>query len=193
LLVIYVSFIGNIADVSRGKGTKSIDYTKEGIPFIRTTSLTNFSIDPFPDHYASNETYINYKQPVMEGDILYSIEGKIGMLSYILKGQKCVYKNHIERIRCKYKDPIFIFLFLNTKVAKAQANRNTVVQATLPGMASRLREIRVPLEKRTGPERYSKVIDCIVEDAKKAFEKKADAVSNWHWANQFLRESLSSQ
>lgn len=184
--------LGALAHITRGCGTRVVDYVRGGIPFVRTTSLTNYGIDPFPDHYATEETYREYNQPVLGGDILYSIEGKIGMSAYVLDGQRCVFKNHVERIRSLGEvDPVYLFLFLNTSVAKAQAYRNAVTQATLPGMASRLRELVVPLSVRgRTPKNIDKVREELGIRARSGFSEKARAVELWRQSKKLLAEAL---
>src|SRR5262249_24714606 len=95
--------LGSVADIVRGKGTRTADYAASGIPFVRTTSLINGRIDPFPDHYAHPETHARYNQQTQEGDILLSIEGKIGQVAYLTSADRCVFKNHIELIRPRDK------------------------------------------------------------------------------------------
>lgn len=143
--------LGKLAHIERGKGTRVSDYATHGIPFVRTTSLINYGIDPFPDHYASDDTQELFQQPVTEGDILFSIEGKIGHAAYLTTEDACVFKNHIELVRCNSGvNPMYVYLILAGVLGKSQADKNTVVQATLPGMASRLRVIDIPLKPRDG-------------------------------------------
>ncbi len=138
--------LSSIAETTRGKGTRSADYTTAGIPFVRTTSLINGSIDPFPDHYASPETYARYKQQTQEGDILLSIEGKIGQVAYLTEQDRCVFKNHIELVRVRDRSLApEVFLALASEMGQSQMRRLTVVQATLPGLASRSRQNTHPL------------------------------------------------
>jgi type I restriction enzyme S subunit len=147
--------LGTVADTVRGKGTRSADYVRSGIPFVRTTSLINGSIDPFPDHHASPETYTRYRQQTQEGDLLLSIEGKIGQVAYLTDLDRCVFKNHIELIRPKDRShSAHLFLALASEVGQAQMRKLTVVQATLPGLASRSRQVLVPLPRAgEAPER----------------------------------------
>jgi hypothetical protein len=140
------STVRQLASVERGKGTRVSDYATKGIPFIRTSSLINFGIDPFPDHYASNDIHELFDQQVHVGDILFSIEGKIGSVGYLTEEDTCVFKNHIELVRANEEtDSLYLFLVLASRIGLLQATRNTVVQETLPGMAGRLRAIVVRL------------------------------------------------
>jgi type I restriction enzyme S subunit len=137
--------LASVADILRGKGTRTSDYSPAGIPFVRTTSLINGGIDPFPDHYAALETWARFGQPTQDGDLLLSIEGKIGAVAYLTDRDRCVFKNHIERIRPRDRALApDLFLALASELGQAQMHRLTVFQATLPGLASRSRQILVP-------------------------------------------------
>jgi hypothetical protein len=143
--------LGSLADMVRGKGTRSADYARSGAPFVRTTSLINGSIDPFPDHYASPETCARYKQQTEEGDLLLSIEGKIGQVAYLTALDCCVFKNHIELIRPRDRSHAgHIFLALASEAGQSQMRKLTVVQATLPGLANRSRQVLIPLPRDAG-------------------------------------------
>ena len=148
------STVGELADVARGKGTRSSDYASSGVPFVRTSSLINGGVDPLPDHYADEETFLRYDQEVRDGDVLFSIEGRIGMAAMLVRDHPVVYKNHIERVRLStVPDPWdrealagWVFLVLSSTLGALQVEANTVVQSTISGLASRLRSFVVPLD-----------------------------------------------
>jgi type I restriction enzyme, S subunit len=175
--------LGTIAHIRRGKGTRTTDYARSGVPFIRTSSLMNFGIDPFPDHYASEETVASYDQPTKAGDILLSIEGRIGISALALDGQDCVLKNHIELIRLHPEfDPTHVFLMLNTRAIKRQLRMLTVIQATLPGLASRSRELVIPLTPLNGDSSISVRLRKAIDTAREGFELRRCAVTKWQKA-----------
>ena len=135
-----------IAKIERGKGTRVSQYTVEGVPFIRTSSLINHGLDYFPDHFTDEGTYKSFKQPIEENDIIVSMEGKIGAVALLNPQWPIVFKNHIERARLYDSagvEPEFIFSLLNTKQYQAMIDRRVVVQATIPGMSNRLRSLPV--------------------------------------------------
>jgi restriction endonuclease S subunit len=135
-----------------------------GIPFVRTSSLINYGIDPFPDHYASDELTELFDQPVYPGDILVSMEGKIGQVAYLTQADNCVFKNHIELVRCHPGyNSMFLFLFLSSKLGKSQIDKQTVIQATIPGLGDRLRNVLVPItpKKQTEWEDFHSKVDRI--------------------------------
>jgi len=172
--------LGEVSSIERGRGTRVDDYARTGVPFIRTSSIINHTIDPFPDHYATAETVMRFGQPIKEGDLLVSIEGKIGMVAYLSETQQCVFKNHVERVRgLGQLDSVYLFLFLRTRFAQAQLRRFTVVQATLPGLASRLRDIQVPISKRYDADHFKATVQKICIDARAALKRKSRAHAAW--------------
>lgn len=147
----------DITSVNRGKGTTVSEYCNAGMPFLRTSSLINHSIDPFPDHYANQYTFERFGQPIEDGDIIFSIEGKIGQVAMLFSDLPVTIKNHIELVRtkearhnyCREELSGWIFLILSSKFGKIQAFRNSVVQSTIPGLAHRLRKFRIPFDDKT--------------------------------------------
>lgn len=146
--------LAEIATVRRGQGTRATDYTATGTPYIRTSDIVNGYIDPFPDHYASEETVERYNQKIESGDILVSIEGKIGMTALLHSSFPVVFKNHIELVRCEptlfnefNQSEItgWLYLMLTSSVGQTQARLHSVTQSTIPGLASRLRQFRIPV------------------------------------------------
>lgn len=146
-----VSRFDDLAQIERGKGTRVSQYTKSGVPFIRTSSLINFSLDYFPDHFTDAETYEGFKQPIEDNDLIISMEGKIGAIAMLHSEWPIVFKNHIERARL-YRNsavgPEYIFALLNTKQYQAMIDRRVVVQATIPGMANRLRSLPIIVDAK---------------------------------------------
>jgi hypothetical protein len=182
-----------LATIQRGKGTRVSHYATKGIPFVRTTSLINYGIDPFPDHYASDDVHELFQQPVQPGDILYSIEGKPGQVAYLTDQDACVFKNHIELVRPNDPDQsMYLFLVLSSRIGKYQADKNTVVQATIPGMAKRLRNFVIPLAPKDPARRrpFQAATAAVVDQALAAASKRASAVRKLRAAADFLESTL---
>lgn len=182
--------LGDISEIKRGKGTRSSEYKNCGIPYIRTSSLINHSIDPFPDHYASSETFNKFNQPIQDGDILYSIEGKVGQVALLNSNLQVVFKNHIQIFRVKNLYEEFtkeemsgwIYILLGSKLGKIMADKYTVVQSTIPGLGSSTKEFIIPLDykfKAIGKKAYdnlNKLIEIIVtlHEIQEKFEELLD-------------------
>jgi len=185
--------LNSIAAVFRGKGTRASDYQRTGIPFVRTTSLMNNGLDYFPDHYADVETYRSYRQETQDGDILVSIEGKIGCVAILQADWPVVFKNHVECIRLYDSagvDPYFLYLLFLTKQYQGLFKRRTVVQATIPGMASRLRSIPIIVGRKSGEKSFSHDAERLSKKAKIAARLRLTAYHELHQAKELLEAKL---
>lgn len=143
-----VARLGDIATVRRGKGTSSKEYAKSGLPYLRTSSLINGGIDLFPDHFGTESTFRRHGQYVGAGDILLSIEGRVGLVALLAEDERVLIKNHIEFVRLDDSTttpPEFVAAWLGAGFAQAQIHQATVIQTTIPGMASASRDLLIPL------------------------------------------------
>jgi restriction endonuclease S subunit len=144
--------LGRIALVKRGAGSLAAEYESGGIPYIRTSSIVNYGIELFPEHYGTEETYRAHRQNVGPGDILLTMEGKIGALALLGEQERCLIKNHVEFIRLHRASPVpaeFVYAFLSSHIGQTQIERRTVVQTTIPGLGSESRSLLVPIAGRT--------------------------------------------
>lgn len=147
--------LGELADIKRGRGTRVSQYRSSGVSFLLTSSLINQSIEPLPEHYAESSGDNGVIEVINDGDLIFSIEGRIGQAALLSSELRLLaLKNHIELVRLKhnsyppYRQPElagWIYLVLAGNLGKIQCIANTVVQGTIPGLASRLREFYVPL------------------------------------------------
>ena len=189
--------LGAIADVFRGSGTLSLDYEREGIPYARTSSLVNYGIDFLPDHYGSESLYRSQGQLVREGDILLSMEGRVGMTALLAPGERCLVKNHIEIIRpseqTSWISP-YLFAVLSSPVGQAQLRRRTVVQATIPGLGSASREVLIPLAPRDsdGQDRFSAVIADVCAHVHRSLRARTNLAAQIHRVESLMRKTLDS-
>ncbi len=144
--------LGQLAQIKRGAGSLAAEYQPDGIPYIRTSSIVNYGIELFPEHYGTIETYRAHRQNVGPGDILLTIEGKIGSIALIGNHERCLIKNHVEFIRLNAASPVpaeFVYAMLSSHIGQTQIERRTVVQATIPGLGSESRSIMIPVAGRT--------------------------------------------
>lgn len=145
-----------IALVKRGAGSLAAEYHVGGIPYIRTSSIVNYGIELFPEHYGTEETYRSHRQNVGPGDVLLTMEGKIGAVALLGEQERCLIKNHVEFIRPHQTSPVpteFIYAFLSSHIGQTQIERRTVVQATIPGLGSESRSLLIPIAGRNAKAR----------------------------------------
>lgn len=170
--------LGEIATVEKGDEVGSSNYNKyldkkdTDVPFIRTSDIVNYEVDQFPDFYIPEEIYQELRQDIKVGDILYSNDGKIGLVAMLTEQDKVIIQSHIKRLRLKKEaekhnlTPEYLFLVLTIKeVAKYQAERYTVIQSTIPTISNHIIEFEIPILDKNS-------IDEITALVKKAFELK---------------------
>jgi len=171
--------VGEIADLKKGDEVGSdtyIDYLdkrKTDIPFVRTTDIVNYEIDQYPDFFIPEEIYKELRQGFQKGDVLFTKDGKIGMIGMITENDKAIISSGFVGLRLKNKGrecgitPEYLFLALSIKEIGIYASkRRTVVASTIPHLREeRLKEIEIPiLDKET--------ISEITELVKQAFKLK---------------------
>ena len=150
-----------------------LDKKVDDVPFIRTSDIYNSEVDQFPDFYISKEIYEEINQDLQSGDILYTNDGKIGLVAMMTPQDKCIIQSHIKRIRlnqeAKLKHKLteeYLFLVLSLKeIGGFQAKKNTVVQSTIPTISNRIGDIEIPILKPA-------TINELTEVVKKCFQLK---------------------
>jgi len=170
--------LGEIATVKKGDEVGSDNYNKyldkkdSDVPFIRTSDLVNYEVDQFPDFYVPEEIYKELNQDIKAGDVLFTNDGKIGLVAMLTSQDKVIIQSHIKRLRLKPETkkynltPEYLFLVLSIKeVARYQTERYTVIQSTIPTISSHVFDIQIPILDKNS-------IDEITKLVKEAFELK---------------------
>ena len=135
--------VGEIADLKKGDEVGSdtyIDYLdkrKTDIPFVRTSDIVNYEIDQYPDFFIPEEIYKELRQGFQNGDVLFTKDGKIGMIGMITENDKAIISSGFVGLRLKNKGreygitPEYLFLALSIKEIGIYASkRRTVVAST---------------------------------------------------------------
>lgn len=156
--------IGDITDIKKGDEVGSsnyVDYLYKGtnyVPFIRTSDIVNYEIDQYPDYFVSEIKYNDLKQGFQRGDVLFTKDGKIGMVGMMTEYDRAIISSGFVGLRLnknasKYGiTPEYLFLCLSIKEIGIYASkRRTVVASTIPHLREeRLKEIEIPiLDKET--------------------------------------------
>lgn len=170
--------LGDIVDIKKGDETGSdnyIDYIKKkdtDVPFVRTSDIVNYEVDFFPDYYIPKEINEELNQKLLPGDILYTNDGKIGLVAMLTEEDNVIIQSHIKRLRLNNyskKHNItreYLFLVLTTKrIARYQAKRFTVIQSTIPTISNRILNIKIPVIQNNSIKKITEII-------KEAFDKK---------------------
>lgn len=171
--------VGEIADLKKGDEVGSdtyigyLDKRKTDVPFVRTSDIVNYEIDQYPDFFIPEEIYKELNQGFQNGDVLFTKDGKIGMVGMITEYDKAIISSGFVGLRLNKKaidygiTPEYLFLALSIKEIGIYASkRRTVVASTIPHLREeRLKEIEIPiLDKET--------ISEITELVKQAFKLK---------------------
>lgn len=151
--------IGTIADLKKGDEVGSdvyigyLDKRKTDVPFVRTSDIVNYELDQYPDFYIPVEIYNELNQGFQAGDILFTKDGKIGMVGMVTEYDKAIISSGFAGLRLKKKaeeyniTPEYLFLCLTIKEIGIYASkRRTVVASTIPHLREeRLKEIEIPI------------------------------------------------
>ena len=151
--------IGKIADLKKGDEVGSDTYIgylekrKSDVPFIRTSDIVNYEIDQYPDFFIPEEIYKEIDQGFRGGDVLFTKDGKIGMVGMITESDKAIISSGFVGLRlnkkaAEYKiTPEYLFIVLSIKEIGIYASkRRTVVASTIPHLREeRLKEIEIPI------------------------------------------------
>ena len=162
-----------LADFKKGDEVGSINYKsylsmkESDIPFIRTSDLVNFDFDAYPDFFIEKSIYDELGQNINKDEILFTKDGKIGIVAMTTEYDRCILGSGVLRIIPK-KDkinPHYLFIALSTKeVGTYQAIQRTVVASTIPHLREdRIGDFSIPILKSQNK---------IIELTEKAFKLK---------------------
>lgn len=156
--------IGEIADLKKGDEVGSdtyigyLDKKKSDVPFVRTSDIVNYEIDQYPDFFIPKEIYEELGQGFQNEDVLFTKDGKIGMIGMVTEYDTAIISSGFAGLRLNKKakeygiTPEYLFLALSIKEIGIYASkRRTVVASTIPHLREeRLKEIEIPiLDKKT--------------------------------------------
>lgn len=173
--------IGAFAELIKGDEVGSDNYipyverTSKDVAFIRTTDVVNYDLDLYPDFYVPSEIYNELSQEFKEGDVLFTKDGKIGVVAMVTSSDKVVIGSGFIGIRLKNiassygLTSEYLFTLLSIKeIGIYESKRRSVYASTIPHLREeRVREMEIPILPQTK-------IDEITSLVKKAFELKAE-------------------
>ncbi len=148
-----------------------LEKSENDLPFIRTSDLYNYQLDMCPDNYVDALVLDELKQNVEMGDLLYTNDGKIGEMAIVNNPSKVVVQSHVKILKSLDKKiPIeYVFAMLSIEeIGKYQAEKNTVIQSTIPTLANRLKDFIIPILEQ---ENINKIVNSIKKANKKFYEK----------------------
>ncbi|MBE6313255.1 MAG: hypothetical protein E7076_08925 [Bacteroidales bacterium] len=175
--------IGEIATLKKGDEVGSdtyigyLDKRKTDVPFVRTSDIVNYEIDQYPDFFIPKEIYDELGQGFQSGDVLFTKDGKIGMVGMITDNDKAIISSGFVGLSLNKKaqeygvTPEYLFLTLSIKEIGIYASkRRTVVASTIPHLREeRLKEIEIPILDGTT---ITEITDLVKQAFKLKDEKK---------------------
>ena len=161
-----------IISIKRGNEIGSKNYGTGDIPFVRTSDISNWEIRVNRETSVDEETYLEYKgkQNLRESDILFVNDGgrMVGEVAILTKyDKKIIIQSHIRRIRIlKENDlinPYLLLYLFKMPIVEKQIYSKVFVQATIPTLSNRLKEIVLPVPRdRKEREKISNFIKEII-------------------------------
>ena len=125
-----------------------LDKKTTDVPFIRTSDIYNYQYDICPDNFVDKDVFDELEQGIESGNILFSNDGKIGMITMISRNDPIVVQSHINIIRTISTEITAEYLYAMLMVDEInafQCDKCTVVQSTIPTLAKRLNEFIIPI------------------------------------------------
>lgn len=161
--------------IQKGDEVGSENYANEGIPFIRTNDIVNGVINRNSKQMIDEELYhkiYETRQDLKPKDILFTKDGKIGVVGMIKEGDECVISSGILKIRVlneKKLNPFYLFAALNSEMVFSQAQARHVTAATIMHLhLERFLDIEIPFMPIEKQDMIAKEIEYIFELKSKA-------------------------
>ncbi len=192
--------LGEIATFKKGDEPGSANYVEfidrkeTDVPFIRTGDLVNSVVNHVPDIFLDEEMYKQLNQNLLPKDILFTKDGKIGIVAMVTENDKVVIASGLLRIRItkdaktKYGiSPEYVYALLSNKfTGYFQALRSTVIAATIPHLRTkRIEEFDIPILEQT-------IINQITTTVQNSFELKNNIKKLDIEIEQMLKNKINS-
>jgi len=132
------------------ENSKYINYTNQGIPFIRCKNIRDNYFDEDDLTYISEEVYnILKRAQLSDGDLLYTKTGSnLGQVCCVPKGMKAIASSNccfFKKSQNKSIDSHYVSTFLNSKYGKVQTNRAQTKTGQPTIDFQRLKQFLIPI------------------------------------------------
>jgi type I restriction enzyme M protein len=142
-------------EIMRGDEIGSECYGTGGVPFIRTSDLSNYEIRVTKETCVDQKTYLKYKdkQDIKVDDVLFTNEGGklVGDCAIITSYDlPLLIQSHIRKIRVmpgSIINPYLLLHLLSQPIVQLQIESKRFVQSTIPTLGNRLSEVVLPIPK----------------------------------------------
>lgn len=177
----------NRSSLIKGDEIGSENYAEIGIPFVKTSDITNYDVD-YETNWRCSEAYINeLAQDLKKGDILFTKDGKPGEIAVIQENANIVISSGLVRYRAKNEDEaIFVFLLLSSKYGMANFKKWFVIASTMTHLRKDFfDEFAIPPISDT-------ILQSYIVPLKKAFDEKEISVKELFRIRDIIAESFTS-
>jgi type I restriction enzyme S subunit len=170
------------------ENSKYINYTNQGIPFIRCKNIRDNYFDEDDLTYISEEVYnILKRAQLSDDDLLYTKTGSnLGQVCCVPKGMKAIASSNccfFKKSQNKSIDSHYVSTFLNSKYGKVQTNRAQTKTGQPTIDFQRLKQFLIPIPS---PE----IQKYIGDKVRKAEELREEAKRLKKEAETFLYEMI---
>ncbi len=117
-----------------GSTPKGANYLKQGIPFVRATNLSDYTINDDLVYISNEESQKLKGSEIKDGDIVYSIAGSIGVVSIVPEYiEKANINQALVRLRLKNINNYYFMFVANSNLGRMLSSRqaNGAVQLNL--------------------------------------------------------------
>ena len=152
-----------------------LDRKRTDVPFIRTSDIYNYQYDICPDFFVDQSVFQELNQDIQPGDILFSNDGKIGMIAMVSRRDPIVAQSHIQIMRLESDEitPEYLYAMLMIReINTYQSEKCTVVQSTIPTLAKRLNAFVIPILEKEARDQITELI----RRANDLFDQKRDRI-----------------
>ena len=144
-----------VIEIATGDEVGKLAYGTGGIPFVRTSDLSNWEIKINPKHCINREVYerLSRKQDVRAGDILMVKDGTylIGTCAIITKDNiEMVYQSHLYKIRvvdCERISPYLLLALLSSSPVQRQIKAKRLTQDIIDSLGDRIYGLVLPMPR----------------------------------------------
>ena len=146
--------LGQISSIITDGDHGNPEYSeKEGIPYIKSENMTEFTIELVDSKMISNEYSKKVRRACFseEGDILLTTVGRIGTSTVNYVSNKIILSRDIARIHLKNDTeflPEFITIFLNSRIGQLLTKRESVGTVQQGLYLNIIKNLKIPKSKK---------------------------------------------
>ena len=169
-----------------------LDKKTTDLPFIRTSDIYNYQYDICPDNFVSKDIFDELEQEIESGNILFSNDGKIGMITMISRNDPIIVQSHINIIKVKSTEITAEYLYamlMVNEINAYQCDKCTVIQSTIPTLANRLNEFIIPILE----DNFIKEITRLIKTSNQLFDQKRAIIKEIQNKIEVLLENIENQ